>query len=72
MFQNAYALFFVSVLAGSALVLWAMIRAHAREVAAVLRGDVALPQAPARSHFVRFRSGRRRAFPPVTVSICRI
>jgi hypothetical protein len=73
MFQNAYALFFLAALAGSALALWALLRAHAREVIAVLRGPVPqLPDAHARPRRARIRSGRRPVFQPVTFSICRI
>jgi hypothetical protein len=73
MFQNAYALFFLAALVGSALALFGLLRAHAREVAAVLRGEIPrLPDAPARPRRARIRSGRRPAFKPVTFSICRI
>jgi hypothetical protein len=70
---NAYALFFLAVLIGSALILLAMLRHHAQEVAAVLRGgQLAVPDAPARSPLVRLRSGRRPALPPIRFSICRL
>ncbi|HEX8443002.1 MAG TPA: hypothetical protein VF631_05075 [Allosphingosinicella sp.] len=73
MFQNAYALFFLAALAGSAVALWALLRAHGREVIAVLRGQTPhLPHTPARPRRARIRSGRRLAFAPVTFSICRI
>ena len=69
---NAYALFFVAVLIGAALALWATLRAHAGDMAAVLRGEVAAPDVPALSRYVRFRSGRRRAFPSIRFSISRL
>ncbi|HEX8400853.1 MAG TPA: hypothetical protein VF628_04040 [Allosphingosinicella sp.] len=75
MFQNAYALFFLSVLAGCAFALWTLARAHAPEVIAVLRGRSLAMQEPkswTRSRFVRFRSGRRPAFQQVEFSICRL
>jgi hypothetical protein len=75
MFQNAFALFFLSVLIGSGFALWASIRAHVSDVVAVLRGQSPFLQSAqpwTRSRLVRFRSGRRPAFPPVTFSICRL
>ncbi len=72
MVSNAYALFFLAVLVGSAVALWTILSTHVREVAAVLRGEVSLPPAPARARHVRFRSGRRPAFPPVRMSIIRL
>jgi hypothetical protein len=69
---NAYALFFVAVLIGAVLALWATLRAHAGDMAAVLSGHVVVQDAPSPSRFVRFRSGRRRAFPPIRFSISRL
>jgi hypothetical protein len=73
MFQNAYALFFLSVLIGSVIALHALIRAHAAEMFAVLQGaPPRLIEIPARPRYARFRSGGRPAFPPVQLSICRL
>ena len=69
---NAYALFFLAVLIGAAGMLLSMLRSHAREVAAVLRGDLDTEEAFARPRFIRLRSGRRPALPAVTFSICRL
>ena len=73
MFQNAYALFFLAALVGSAFALWALLRAHAHEVIAVLRREA--PQVsdePARSRYARIRLGRRPVFAPIQFSICRL
>jgi hypothetical protein len=75
MFQNAFAMFFLAILTGCASALWTLLQTHAREIAAGLRGqDVgsANPLPWARLRPVRFRSGRRPAFQPVTFSICRL
>jgi hypothetical protein len=72
MLDNAYALFFAAVLIGTAFALWTTLRAHLRDVAAVLRGEMVLPPAPVRARTVRFRSGRRPAFPPIRLSISRL
>ena len=69
---NAYALFFLAMLFGTALALWSTLRAHAYEVVAVLRGKAVVPDRPARARYVRFRSGRRPAFRPIRFSISRL
>lgn len=73
MFLNAYALFFLCALVGSVALLCTSLRTSFDEVLAVLSGArPQLPATPARPRYARIRSGRRRAFPPVAFSICRI
>jgi hypothetical protein len=73
MFQKAYALFFLVVLVGSACALGALLRNHAIEVWAGLRGELPhVRDTPMRPRHFRIRSGRRPAFPPVRLSICRL
>jgi hypothetical protein len=73
MFQNAYALFFLSALIGSAAALNALVRAHAAEVIAVLRGKIQHHHEPAiRPRYARIRSGRRPALPQVQLRISRL
>jgi len=73
MLDAAYALFFVAVLAGSALLLWFNLRRDWPSVAAVLRGempDAASPPPGAGEAHVSER--RQPILQPVTISICRI
>lgn len=73
MFQNAYALFFVAVLIGSTFALHALVRAHAAEMLTVLRGRQPRQSfVPTRPRYARIRSGRRPAFAPVQLNICRL
>lgn len=73
MFHNAFALFFLIVLAGSMAALNVLLMQNLRLILAVLRGEALAPveeRAPPR--LVRVRSGRRLAFPPVAFRICRL
>lgn len=73
MFHNAFALFFLAALAGSAAALQALVRTNLKLIASALRGDP-LPSIEERQspRLIRVVSGRRLAFAPVRFRICRL
>ena len=73
MFHNAFALFFIAVLAGSTAALHAVLRSNLILIAAVLQGRARAPvEERTRPRRIRVRSGRRLAFAPVAFRICRL
>ena len=73
MFHNAFALFFIAVLVGSAAALHALLAKNLGLIAAALRGEALAPLQERRPpRLIRVRSGRRLAFAPVAFRICRL